>query len=264
MEYREFGKTGLKLSVMGFGAATLGSVFRKIDESEGKRAVTAAIDRGINFFDTAPFYGVTRSETVLGEALQGRRHEIILSTKLGRYDFADFDFSAERVRTSIEESLRRLQTSYVDLLIAHDVEFGDLRQVVEETIPAMQKLKEQGKCRFIGFSGYPLKALTEVLAKVESDVDFVLSYCHFCLYNTALVDTLGPAARARGLGLINASPVASGLLTQDGPPDWHPAPQELKDAARSRALPEERDPVELYWFAIRHGQRPRIDHPVGH
>ena len=172
MEYREFGRTGLRLSVIGFGAATLGHVFRKIDEAEGKRAVAAAVDRGINFFDTSPYYGLTRSETVLGEALKGRRHKIILSTKLGRYDFADFDFSAERVRTSIEESLRRLQTDYVDLLIAHDVEFGDLRQVAEETIPAMQELKRQGKCRFIGFSGYPLKALTQLLEIAKSEIDF--------------------------------------------------------------------------------------------
>ena len=235
MEYREFGRTGLRLSVIGFGAATLGHVFRKIDEAEGKRAVAAAVDRGINFFDTSPYYGLTRSETVLGEALKGHRQEVILSTKLGRYDFADFDFSAVRVRTSIEESLGRLQTDYVDLLVAHDVEFGDLRQVAEETIPAMQELKRQGKCRFIGFSGYPLKALTQVLEMAKSEIDFVLSYCHSCLYNTALVETFGPEVRARGLGLINASPLAMGLLTQDGPPDWHPAPQELKDAARQAA-----------------------------
>ena len=235
MKYREFGKTGLKLSVIGFGAATLGHQFRKIDEAEGKRAVTEAIDRGINLFDTSPYYGLTRSETVLGEALKGRRQEVILSTKLGRYDFADFDFSAARVRTSIEESLGRLQTDYVDLLIAHDVEFGDLRRVAEETIPAMEELKRQGKCRFIGFSGYPLKALTQVLEMVKGEIDFVLSYCHYCLYNTALVETLGPQARTQGLGLINASPLAMGLLTQDAPADWHPAPQELKEAARQAA-----------------------------
>ena len=230
MEYRPLGKTGLKLSVMGFGAATLGSVFRKIDEEEGKRAVVAAIERGINYFDTAPFYGIRRGEIVLGEALKGHRDKVILSTKVGRYGLDDFDFSAERVPTSVEESLRLLQTDYVDLLIAHDVEFGDLRQVAEETIPAMQKLKEQGKCRFIGYSGYPLKALLELLPRVK--VDFVLSYAHYCLYNTLLVEKLGPAVKSEGLGLINASPLAMGLLTNYPPADWHPAPQELKDAAR--------------------------------
>ena len=233
VEYRQLGKTGLKLSVMGFGGATLGSVFRKIDEEEGKRAVVAAIERGINYFDTAPFYGIRRGETVLGEALKGHRDKVILSTKLGRYGSDEFDFSADRVPTSVEESLRLLKTEYVDLLIAHDVEFGDLRQVAEETIPAMQKLKEQGKCRFIGFSGYPLGALMELLGKVE--VDFVLSYCHYCLYNTALADKLGPEVKSKGLGLINASPLALGLLTNYPPADWHPAPQELKDAARRAA-----------------------------
>ena len=92
MEYRPLGKTGLKLSVMGFGAATLGRVFRKIDEEEGKRAVVAAIERGINYFDTAPFYGIRRGETVLGEALKGHRDKVILSTKVGRYGLDDFDF----------------------------------------------------------------------------------------------------------------------------------------------------------------------------
>ena len=235
MKYREFGKTGLKLSIMGFGGATLGSVFRKIDEEEGKRAVAAAIDHGINYIDTAPFYGITRAETVLGEALKGRRQGIILATKLGRYGDSEFDFSAECVRTSIELSLQRLQTDYVDLLVAHDVEFGDVRQVAEETLPAMGELKRQGKCRFIGYSGYPLQTLARLLEWDKVGIDFVLSYCHYCLYDTALVERLAPAVQARGLGLINASPLAMGLLTQEGPPGWHPAPKNLKDAARRAA-----------------------------
>ena len=250
MEYREFGKTGLRLSVMGFGGATLGSVFRKIDEEEGKRAVAAAIDHGINYIDTAPFYGITRSETVLGEALKGRRQRIILATKLGRYGDDEFDFSAERVRTSIEESLRRLQTDYVDLLVAHDVEFGDLRQVAEETLPAMRELKRQGKCRFIGYSGYPLPTLARLLEWDQVEVDFVLSYCHYCLYNTALVEKLAPVARARGLGLINASPLAMGLLTQEGPPAWHPAPQVLQDAARRAAQVCRKRGAELSFIGL--------------
>ena len=233
MEYRKLGKTGLNLSVVGFGGATLGSVFRKINEEEGKRAAQVAIELGINYFDTAPFYGTRQGETVMGEALQGHRNQVVLSTKLGRYDSNQFDFSAEHVPISVDESLRLLKTDYVDLLIAHDVEFGDLRQIAEETIPAMIKLKEQGKCRFIGFSGYPLRALTDLFSKVE--VDFVLSYCHYCLYNTSLVDKLGPSVKSKGLGLINASPLALGLLTNYPPAEWHPAPQELKDAARKAA-----------------------------
>ena len=121
MEYRKLGQTDLHLSLVGFGGAALGGVFGDFDPNEGTRAVHLAVDRGINFFDTSPYYGITIAETRLGAALVGRRDRVILATKCGRYGMAEFDFSAKRVLASMDESLRRLQTDYIDLFQVHDV-----------------------------------------------------------------------------------------------------------------------------------------------
>jgi L-galactose dehydrogenase len=131
MQYRALGKTDLEVSVVAFGAAPLGGVYGHTGPEEAKRAVHLAIDEGINFFDVSPYYGQFLAEHRLGMALEGRRSKVILATKCGRYDTNEFDFSAHRVFASLDESLRRLRTDYVDLLLAHDVEFADLRQIVE-------------------------------------------------------------------------------------------------------------------------------------
>ena len=233
MEYRKLGQTDLNLSLVGFGGAALGNVFGGIDPGEGMRAVHLAVDRGINFFDTSPYYGITLSEERLGAALAGRRERVILSTKCGRYGLADFDFSAKRVTASMDESLLRLQTDYIDLFLAHDVEFGDVQQIIDETIPALRKLQQQGKARYIGITGYPPKLLRRIAEAVP--VDSILSYCHYNLLNTSMDEVLTDFCRKRGIGLINASGLHMGLLTNDGGPDWHPAPKEVRDAARKAA-----------------------------
>lgn len=139
-------------------------LLQDINEDEGIAAVEAAFRRGINFFDTSPYYGDTKSETVLGKGLKRLpRDQIIVATKMGRYGNGVFDFSAERVAASIKESLGRLQLDYVDLLQCHDIEFGSLDQIIEETIPALIKLKEEGVVRKIGITGLPLKIFKYVL-----------------------------------------------------------------------------------------------------
>ncbi len=228
MEYRTLGSTGLRLSTIGFGAAPLGGAYEAINLPEATSAIRAAIDQGINFFDTSPYYGETLSETRLGEALKGVRDKVILCTKCGRYGLNSFDFSAGRIARSIDESLSRLQTDHVDLLIAHDIEFGDLEQVISETIPAMRKIQEAGKARFIGVSGLPLNVLAEAVRR--GHLDFVLSYCHYNLMIQDLDRVLRPVTEDR-VGLINASPLHMGMLTLAGPPAWHPAPPEVKEAA---------------------------------
>jgi len=231
MEYRTLGRTGLKVSLLGFGASPLGDVFRKTDPAESQRAVHLAIDHGINYFDTSPYYGRTLSEQRLGQALAGKRHQIILATKCGRIDADVFDFSPKAITASVDESLRRLQTDYVDLLQAHDVEFGGVQQIIDETIPAMRRLQQQGKARFIGITGYPLKTLLRIAEKVP--VDTILSYCHYNPMITDMDDVLTPFARREKIGLINASPLHMGLLSERAAPDWHPAPPELRAAAKN-------------------------------
>ncbi len=232
MEYRVLGQTGLQVSALGYGASPLGSVFRPIDEAEGIQTVHAAIDAGINFIDVSPYYGLTKAETVLGKALATLpRDSYILATKVGRYGADEFDFSAARVTASVEESLRRLQVDHIDLIQCHDIEFGSLEQVVHETLPALREVREQGKVRFIGITGYPLKIFRTVLD--QTDVDTILSYCRFSLNDTAL-ESLIPYLQEKGVGIISASPLSMGLLTERGAPDWHPAPEPLK-AACARA-----------------------------
>lgn len=233
MIYRTLGKTGLQVSALSYGASPLGSVFRDIDEAEGIRTVHTAIDLGINFMDVAPYYGVTRAETVLGKALATiPRDRYILATKVGRYGAADFDFSAARVRRSVDESLQRLGVDVIDLIQCHDIEFGDLNQIVEETLPALRSLQAAGKVRFVGITGYPLRSFEYVIQRAE--VDTILSYCRYSLNDAALAALL-PELRSRSIGVISASPLSMGLLTQRGEPAWHPAPDEVKAACRKAA-----------------------------
>jgi L-galactose dehydrogenase len=233
MEYREFGNTGLRVSALGYGGSPLGGVFREIDESEGIRAVHLALDHGINLIDTAPYYGAARAETVLGRALRGvARDRYILATKVGRYGADEFDFSAARVVRSVEESLGRLGVDHIDLLQVHDIEFGSVRQVIDETLPALRRVRDSGKARFIGVTGLHLHLFTQVTA--ETPVDFVQSYCHGTLYDQTIAEWLANRA-PRSLGCINSAPLGMGLLTDRGPPAWHPAPERLRAACAAAA-----------------------------
>jgi len=230
MEYRTLGRTGLNVSKLGYGGSPLGDEFGTAEPWEAQRAVHCALDLGINYFDVAPYYGRTLAETRLGAALAGRRDQAILATKCGRYDVAGFDFSAARIRRSIDESLARLRTDYLDVFLAHDIEFVHEKQIVEEAIPAMRDLQRAGKARYIGITGLQLKLLRRVAEAVP--VDIVLSYCRYNLLMTDLDDVLIPFAKQHGIGLINASPLHMGILSSSGPPPWHPAPAEVKEAGR--------------------------------
>ncbi|MBT5711814.1 aldo/keto reductase, partial [Candidatus Poribacteria bacterium] len=232
MEYRPLGRTGLEVSTMSVGAAAMGGEFGDRRETESIETAHRAIDMGVNYFDTSPYYGRTRSEQVLGKALIGKRDKVVLSTKTGRFDSDEFDFTESRLRNEVDNSLRRLHTDHVDILIAHDVEFADPAVVIGEGLPTLAALKAEGKTRFIGVSGLPLHVMQTAIGAGE--LDLVLSYCRYCLNDTALA----PYAREwrqAGLGVINASPLSMALLTPNGPPDWHPASDALADAARRAA-----------------------------
>ncbi len=231
IERREFGRTGIQLSIIGFGAATLGGEYGENDIHDGRRAVHAAIDAGINFFDVAPFYGRTLAEERLGLALVGKRDQVFLSSKCARFCLNDFDFSAPRVGSSVEESLTRLRTDHLDLLIVHDIEFGNEKQVLEEAIPAALALRDQGKVRYVGISGLPVRYLRKVAEQTE--LDAILSYAHYSLLNNQLDEVLAGYCESNGMALINASPLALGILTENGPPEWHHASDEVKAAGRS-------------------------------
>lgn len=257
MQYQELGKTGLKLSKLSYGASPLGGVFRNISEKEGIRTVHTALDLGINHIDVSPYYGDTVAETVLGKALSTvSRDNYILSTKAGRYGahFSDFDFSAKRIRKSLEESLTRLGVDEVDILYLHDIEFAELSQIFNESLPCLQALKEEGKIKCIGVTGYPIKIFEETIE--QFDIDCILTYCRYALNDTNLTRII-PKLDVKGIGIINASPTGMGLLTERGAPAWHPGSNELKLAAQKAvALCKERG-VDITEVALQFA----IDHP---
>jgi L-galactose dehydrogenase len=233
MQLRPLGRTGLRLSALSFGASSLGQEFRQVDLQEAIRAVRVALDLGMNFIDTSPFYGRGMSECLLGVALRDvPRDRYLLGSKLGRYAGAHFDFSARRVVESVDISLQRMGVAYLDIMLCHDIEFVDMSQIVEETLPALRKIQQQGKVRFIGISGYPMNIFRYVLDRTGLDV--VLSYNHYTLQNTMLGD-LVPYLKQKGVGIMNAAPFSARLLTNAPLPAWHKATSEVRAACRRAA-----------------------------
>ena len=228
MKYRPLGNTGLSVPVLSFGASSLGSVFREVDPKEGVRTVHTAVELGMNLIDVSPYYGLTKAETVLGQAIRELpRDSFLLSTKAGRYGESSFDYSYDRILRTVDESLQRLQTDYLDILLLHDFEFVPWRQVEEEALPALAELKRQGKTRFTGVSALPLSAFRQALAEPREEIDVILSYCHYSLNDSTLLE-LVPLLEQRQVGLISASPLSMGLLSERGTAAWHPADEELK------------------------------------
>ncbi|XP_070566923.1 uncharacterized protein [Ptychodera flava] len=240
MIYKPLGETGLKVSVLSFGASSLGSVFHDTDDTESIQVVHHAVKSGINYIDTAPWYGHGKSETVLGKALAGiPRQSYYIATKVCRYKANPeemFDFSAERTIQSVDESLQRLGLDYVDIIQVHDMEFApSLDTIVNETLPALQKVKEAGKARFIGITGYPMENFRNVIEKSTVKIDTILTYCHCSMNDSSLMDHLPYFKVGKGHRVVNASPISMGLLTHRGPPSWHPATAEIRTACKEAA-----------------------------
>lgn len=233
MQYRELGQTGLNVSILSLGGSSLGGAFRETDDNESIRTVHTAFDLGINFVDVSPYYGATRAETVLGKALKGvARDRYFLATKVGQYGHGEFDFSAERVTRSVDESCSRLGIDHIDVLHCHDIEFADLNQIVDETLPALVKLRAAGKIGHVGITGLPLKIFPSMIERAPAGViEAILSFCHYELNDNSL-GTLLPYLKTHHVGVINASPTGMGLLTERGAPTWHPAPKPILEGAR--------------------------------
>ena len=239
MEYNECGKTGMKLSRLSFGASSLGGVFHDVKEKEAIEAVVAAVEGGMNFIDVSPYYGHYRAETVLGKALREvPREKYYLSTKVGRYGkdgVNTWDYSARRATESVYESMERLGVDHIDLINVHDIEFANLHQVADETLPALHELKQKGVVGHVGITDLQLENLRWVIDHTpEGTVETILNFCHYCLNDDALADYLDYFEQ-RGVGVINASPFGMGLLSSRGVPAWHPAPQPLVEACRKAA-----------------------------
>lgn len=232
MNYNRLGKTNIKISELGFGASAIGGMFEKAEKKEAIKTIHKAFDRGINYFDTSPAYGrdisdfgPITSEIILGEGLKSlKREELIISTKAGKTSSIPpiFNFSYQSIIDSVESSLKRLKTDYIDILFLHDIEYDKgkhLQIALTEGIEALKDLKKQGKIKFFGISSYPITILNNVIS--NHDLDVVLVHNHYTLINDLLLGLI-PKIKAKDIGLISASPFASGLLTHKGPPDWYP------------------------------------------
>ncbi len=239
MEYREIGKTGMVVSALSFGASSLGGVFHAIKEKEAVEAVFAAVEGGINFIDVSPYYGHYKAETVLGKALKDiPRDKYYLSTKVGRYGkdgVNTWDYSARRATESVYESMERLNIEHIDLINVHDIEFADLHQVAEETLPALVELRDKGIVSHVGITDLQPENLQWVVEHVPAGtVESILCFCHYCL-NDDLMTEYFDWFEERGIGIINASPLSMGLLSSRGMPDWHPADRRLVEACARAA-----------------------------
>ena len=269
MQYNELGRTGLRLSNLGFGASSLGGVFHSIREDEGIEAVFTALDGGINFIDVSPYYGHLKAETVLGKALrQVKRERYVLSTKVGRYGkdgVNTWDYSAGRVTRSVYESMERLGVDYIDIINVHDVEFqgdrpGGLQLIVDETLPALVRLRDEGVVGHVGITDLQPENLKWIVEHTPAGtVESILNFCHYALNDTLLNEYLD-FFEQHGVGVINASPFSMGLLSDRGTPDWHPAPAALKKAcARAAAYCRDQGcPIDKLAIQFSTSLNPRI------
>ncbi|WP_459558583.1 aldo/keto reductase [Lacunimicrobium album] len=249
MPTRKLGKTDLHLPILSFGASSLGQEFRAVKLDEAIDAVKVALDLGINFIDTSPFYGRGMSEVLLGIALRDvPRDSYTLCTKLGRYDLPHFDFSAKRVAESVDVSLHRLGTDHIDIMLCHDIEFVPMQQIVDETIPALRKIQQQGKVRYIGVSGYPQKIFRFILE--QTSLDCVLSYNQYTLQNRRFAEETVPYLKEKGVGAMNAGPFSARLLTNAPLPAWLKEPEDVKQAARDAAKFCEQQGIDIAQLAL--------------
>ena len=256
MVYNELGKTGMKVSNLGFGASSLGGVFHNIREEEGIQAVHTAVENGINFIDVSPYYGHLKAEIVLGKALKDiPREKYYLSTKVGRYGkdgVNTWDYSAKRATESVYESMERLNVDYIDLINVHDIEFQ------ADLLGGLQKKK--GIVKHVGITDLQPENLKWVIEHSESGVvESILNFCHYSLNDTLLVDFLG-FFEQHNVGVINASPFSMGLLSQRGAPAWHPAGKDLQRAcAKAAAYCQEKGyPIDKLAIQFSTSQNPRI------
>jgi aryl-alcohol dehydrogenase-like predicted oxidoreductase len=220
MQHRELGRTGIKVSVIGFGGWAIGGAseasgaplgWGRTSDDDSLAAVRRARDLGVNFFDTSDSYGFGRSESLLGIVLSRTRHDVVLATKVGVVRSSSGalqkDFSRQHIFHAVDGSLKRLRTDYIDLYQMHNPTIDDLKR--EEIQEAMEMLQDAGKIRFWGVS---VSTPEEGLEVVQRGWGHALQVLYNVL-NQAPARELFPVAKEKGYGIIARVPLASGLLT---------------------------------------------------
>ncbi|XP_052867578.1 uncharacterized protein LOC128273613 [Anopheles cruzii] len=256
MEYSPFGCTGMMVSKVSLGCATLSHLFGDLDVEDAIKAVEMAVRQGINYIDTAPYYGQGRSEEVLGLAFKNiPRQAFYVATKVGRYERnfeGMFDYSAQKTRESVEKSLQLLGVDCIDVVQIHDVEFSpSLELVLQETLPTLEELRSEGKLKFIGVSDYSMDFLKKVITSAPGRFDSVLCYSRNTLIDNSLKNYL-PFFLQNKLAVICAAGHALGLLTNAGPQPWHPANEQMKTVCREASEYCAQRGIELGKLAMFH------------
>ena len=226
MRYRNLGSSGMRVSLLGYGGWALGKKgWPGVDEKEALATLAAAIDCGINFFDTAPIYGFGRSEEVLGHAFSGMRQKIFIATKCGlSWDdrgYVKHSLTAASINRELEQSLRRLKTDYIDL---YQIHWPDKNTPLEEALEALDRLKAQGRIRHIGVCNFTTELISQTLrhtaiASVQQ------------LYNMLQRDAetnIMPLCTQHNLGFISYSPLAQGLLAGNFTRDYKPGSRDVR------------------------------------
>lgn len=208
MEYRAFGTTGFDVSAVTYGTAPLGQLFGPVPFEQAREALFRAVDLGMNLIDTSSYYG--DAEERLGRVTGELPDDVWLATKAGRLGWNEFDFSPAGIRASLERSLGLLKRDQVDVFQLHDIDFVPLGPLFEDSMAELVKLREEGKCRFVGMTCYSLPTTRRVL--LETSVDVALNYSHGTLLDNSLSSELAPIAAEKGIGLMNAAAVSLGLL----------------------------------------------------
>ncbi|WP_299531915.1 aldo/keto reductase [uncultured Streptomyces sp.] len=277
MRRNTLGRSAVGITELSFGAAAIGNLFSEVAPERAAEAVEAAWDEGVRYFDTAPHYGLGLSERRLGEALRGRpRDAYTVSTKVGRVleplpgagnatvegldeGFAvpvthrrRWDFSADGIRRSVEDSLGRLGLDRIDVAYLHDPD-DHAEQVFREGYPALEKLRAEGVVGAIGAGMNQTAMLTRFLR--DTDVDAVLCAGRYTLLDGGALDELLPEAQARGRSVVVGGVFNSGLLADPRPGatyDYAAAPMSLLDRALHMQTVAERHGVPLRAAALQY------------
>ena len=211
MEIRRLGKQGLVVSTMGLGCMGMSEFYGPGDDAESIATIHRAIELGVTFIDTADMYGPYKNEELVGRAIAGRRHDIVLATKFGIVRSADPAYRGwradpEYLRESCEGSLRRLGTDYIDLYYLHR---ADPKTPIEDTVGAMARLVAAGKVRYIGLS----EVAPETLRRAQATASVSAIQNEWSLWSRDLEDEVVPTARELGIGIVAYSPLGRGFLT---------------------------------------------------
>jgi aryl-alcohol dehydrogenase-like predicted oxidoreductase len=209
MELRKLGRSGTKVSALGLGGNTFGNT---ATDDESIALIKRALDLGINFIDTADSYAATRSEELVGQAIAGRRHQVVLATKTGASGSREKSLSRRWLTLALEASLRRLNTDYIDLYYAH---FPDADTPLDETLRAMDDFIRQGKVLYGGYSNHPAWQMAQGHGICERYglSPWVAAQNRWNIIEGLEDPTLPDACRELGIGIIPYTPLASGILT---------------------------------------------------